>query len=164
MREETMNRAQHLTAASVAAAALSFAGFTVFPAGAASGNCVTTGTKYQIPSTSRCTTSTSFVTILNSSIAFVQGGSASGCVIASFTSVITTATSAWMTVKATLDGSDPVDPNQGLWRVSVQESRTAVFAFADVAPGDHKITMKFKSSDGQNVCVYNRTTTVSYRK
>jgi hypothetical protein len=84
-------------------------------------------------------------------------------VIVTFTAVLTV-DNAWMYVKATLDGKNPLDPAAGLWRVIAQESRTAVFVFRNVAPGNHTIAMKFRSSNGGNVTVYNRTTTVSYRK
>jgi hypothetical protein len=36
--------------------------------------------------------------------------------------------------------------------------------FPNVAPGSHTIVMKFRSQNGGNVTVYNRTTTVSYRR
>jgi hypothetical protein len=136
-----------------------------FPADAASfaGNCITNATEYRVTDTNKSTTSTTFVAVPQSGIQFAQGGSASGCVIVTFTAVLTV-DNAWMYVKATLDGKNPLDPEAGVWRVIAQESRTAVFVFRNVAPGSHTIVMKFRSSNGGNVTVYNRTTTVSYRK
>jgi hypothetical protein len=91
-------------------------------------------------------------------------GGTPGCVIVTFTAVVTTA-STWMHVKPTLDGNDPVDSGSGVWRVTSQESRTAVFVFTNGAPGNHAIAMKFRSNTGgSNVTVYNRIMTVSYRK
>jgi len=138
----------------------------VLSAGAATvgGNCVTTATKFRTSDANAGTTSTAFSNVPQTGISFVQGGAGPGCVIVTFTSVITTA-STWMHVKPTLDGNNPVDRGSGVWRVSVQESRTAVFVFTNVAPGAHTIVMRFRSNNGgSNVTVYNRIVTVSYRK
>jgi hypothetical protein len=160
-----MSRVHRTIGIGVATAAWLCATFAAGAAEAASatGNCVTTATKYRVADTSAGTTSTSFVNVLQSGLTFVQGGSAPGCVIVSFTAVITTA-DAWMYVKPTLDGENPVDPNSGVWRVTVQDSRTAVFVFTNVSPGSHSLVMKFRSNNGGNVTVYNRTATLSYRK
>jgi hypothetical protein len=139
---------------------------TVLPAGAATvgGNCVTTATKFRTSNANAGTTSTAFSTIPQSGVNFAQGGAGAGCIIVTFTSIITTA-STWMYVKPTLDGNDPVDPGSGVWRVTSQESRTAVFVFTNVTPGAHTIVMKFRSNNGgSNVTVYNRIVTVTYRK
>ena len=107
---------------------------TVLPAGAATvaGNCVTTATKFRTSDASAGTTSTAFSNVPQSGFQFFQGGSAAGCVIVTFTAVITTA-STWMYVKPALDGNNPVNPLSGVWRTTAQESRTAVFVFTNVA-------------------------------
>jgi hypothetical protein len=165
-RGEVMNPAPRvIETAAIAVAALLLA--VVMPIGAmaatATGNCVTTGTEYRVTDTPAGTTSTNLVTMPQSGIAFVQGGSVPGCVVVTFAAVITTA-STWMFVSATLDGNSPIDPNRNFGSVSAQDSRTTVFVFPNVAPGSHTIVMKFRSQNGGNVTVYNRTATVSYRR
>ena len=127
------------------------------------GKCITTATNYRVITDNAGTTSTNFVNMPQSVINFVQGGNAPGCVILTFTSVITTA-STWMYVNARLDGTNSIDAGRLFGRVDFQDTRTGVFVFQNVAPGNHKIVLQFRSNNGGNVTVYNRTLAVSYRQ
>jgi hypothetical protein len=111
-----------------------------------------------------CVSSTSFATIPETSINFVQGGAGASCVIVLFTAEAATLTaSGGMWVRALLDGTTTGLPAGVQFKNGdVIASQAASFIFPSVAPGSHNIKMQWERKPGSDACVGPHNTIVHY--
>src|SRR4051794_39147402 len=77
----------------------------------ASGTCSTTATKYKVSGALQQTHSTTYVNVVDTNIAFTQGGGSPSCVIVSFSSEASGTANQIMQVQALLDNSIACQPN-----------------------------------------------------
>lgn len=122
------------------------------------GTCAPTKLKYVTSDLFNSTADGSFVAVPEISLAFVQGGTAPGCVIVEFSgqAFASGPGNALISVDARLDGNDddnyfPPQPqlaaNDVMWGVR----RSVTLVFASVAPGPHNIKIYYRSANGGNV-------------
>jgi hypothetical protein len=109
------------------------------------------------------TTSTALTNIPQAKVNFVQGGAAASCVIVRFSAeTLADGTPGAMLVQAILDGVSIALP--GEVRFGVEDEATVArsydFIFKQVAPGSHELQMQYRSSNGVNVLMGPRTTSV----
>ena len=148
------------------------------PVPALTGACTVTKIKFSTgENTTLPTTSTTFVAMPNMSVAFTMGGLVPSCVKVEFSAYVFASTSALapsgelMFVRARLDGvtvgspsevqldGDSDEDGDGKWA----RSHAFNFAFTNVTPGLHTITIQWRSLSGGTVFVHRRSMFVHYR-
>jgi hypothetical protein len=151
----------------LAGATLPLAALTpISAAPVASGTCATTATKYKVSKTLHQTASTSYVNVIDTNLAFVQGGGSASCAIVLFSSEASGVANERMQVRVLLDNLIVCQPDNSLFANNTTDyvDRTMSFVCADVAPGSHTIRMQFQSVTGGTVALGFRTTLVHYVK
>jgi len=103
------------------------------------------------------TTSTSYVAVPGVTKTVTISGTAPSCVVVHASAFAFAPGQALEYVSATLDGNlgNPTEvqfagDTQGIWA----EAHAAVFAFPNVSPGSHTVTLVFKSLDGKTVFLH----------
>jgi hypothetical protein len=110
-------------------------------------------------------TATTFATIPQTTVNFVQGGTVASCVAVRFSGETGAAGVGFMEVRAVLDGVTIAPPGAVRFGVSegTEVARSYEFIFKQVAPGAHVLRMEFRSSNGVSTFVSNRTTSVLFQ-
>jgi hypothetical protein len=142
---------------------------TVARAQTISGTCTPSADKFIASKDGRPTTSTNYTNLSGASIGFTQGGASSSCVLVSFTGNPGIDPSTTMIVRATLDGHTMAIPDELFFGTNMSgvpffDTRSANFIFPNVAPGQHRIRMQFKSSNGGLVQFTQTTLIVRYAR
>jgi hypothetical protein len=117
------------------------------------GTCSPTKMAFIVSETDRSTTSTTFVTLTETAVKFVQGGSRPSCVTARLEGyVAASGASTVLSVSATIDGNT-IDPGQVqlAFNQTVYLPSAWTFIIPSVAPGAHRIVFKFRSNNGNAV-------------
>jgi hypothetical protein len=125
---------------------------------AATGSCKTGRTDYATQSITHSTTSTTYINLIDGTVAFRQAGRTPKCVIVEFSSMAFAGGNPGevMFVRAVLDGTVVGDPADTQFSGDDDEdvdnrwarTQAAQFAFASVAPGNHTIQIQFRSNFG----------------
>ena len=109
------------------------------------------------------TQSTTFVDITGAAVTFTVSGTTNTCLIVSYTAVAESQDV--LIIRALLDGTTPGNPTQrsltpfhGTW-----DSGAATFVLTGVAPGNHTLTMQFRSFAGGVAEINNGTLVVGFR-
>jgi hypothetical protein len=155
----------------IASAVLGFAMVTgAGPASASSvvGGCEPTKIKYQAAIHNSNTTSTSFVTVPEATVGFVQGGVGASCVLVEFWAEATAAKV--MYVRVLMDNATAGLPASTVFTADDDEdndgccvrTRGMKFILPNVTPGNHKISVQYLSFDGSVVGLQRHTTIVHY--
>lgn len=139
---------------------------------AVSGTCRATTISFVTgETTGESTTSTTFVDVPDMSVSFDIGGAANGCVKVEFSAYVFAASGRLIIVRALLDGATAGSPSQvqfsgdddenadGKWA----RSHAFNFAFPNVAPGTHTITIQWLSFDGGTVFMHRRSMFVHHK-
>jgi hypothetical protein len=129
------------------------------------GNCITNRTAYRTQSNSVSTTSPTFSTMPNTHFPVTH---AAGCIIVDFSAMVLIVNSTErMLVRAWIGGigaAEPLQMNLGRPASANQyETRSTHFVFPNVPAGTHTVRIEWRSQNGGNVGVGNRTLKVQYR-
>jgi hypothetical protein len=130
--------------------------------------CITTATRTKVSRTSQSTNLTTYVDVIDTQIGFHQGGTSASCVVVSFSAEATATTNQLMIVDPLLD-STPCQPGDTQFANSITSpdglaARAMNYVCPNVAPGNHTVKVRFKSSGGGPVSLNYRTTIVQYAK
>jgi hypothetical protein len=128
--------------------------------------------EYAVATVSESTESADYVDVPNMSVTFTQGGTATRCAIVNYSAFVFAAEGDnLMYVRALLDGvtegspaeyqfsGDDDEEGDGRWA----RTHAAIFVFPSVSPGLHRITIQWRSFDGQHITTHSRAMTVTHR-
>ena len=146
------------------------------PAPALTGTCIVKKVSFATSETlGLSTTSTSFVNIPGMSVSFLMGGVNPSCVKVQFSAFTFAATepvaNQLLMVRALLDGATVGSPSEVQFSGDDDEdadsnwarSHAINFAFKNVTPGVHTITIQFRSFSGGSVFVHRPSMFVNHR-
>ena len=138
---------------------------------ALSGGCTITKVRFVTREITSSTINLSYVNIAETSVSFTMGGTTPSCVTVEFAAMAWAPSNGNLEVRAILDGNlvgsprdvqlsgDDDEDNDGRWA----RSHAMNFAFNDVRPGPHTITIQFRSATGSRVFVGKASTFVHHR-
>jgi len=125
------------------------------------GACDINATRVLVSNTALSTTSTTFVNVTDSKLAFVQAKP--GCVIVAFSAAALTQTGEKMRVQALLDKTVCAPSDHLLLGTNNEVASVAMnFLCPDVSAGRHTVQMQVRSNGGQSVVLDNRTTLLMF--
>lgn len=130
-----------------------------------SGDCQTTAQKFVVVSKIVTSKSGGVFSTLPDSISFVQGGTAPGCVMVSFTAEAHGLTASTVQIRPLLDGQPSGLPTMISLggATNVYDSHGMNFIFVNVAPGRHRLQIEFASTYAP-ASLQARTTILHYVK
>jgi hypothetical protein len=111
------------------------------------------------------TASTAFVAIPETTVSFVQGGTAPGCIVVRFSGEALVCCSG-MLIRAVLDNKFLAHPRKVNFlteAIGGISGHTFEFLFPRVTPGTHTIQMQYRSEFGDDVFLSRYNTVVNYR-
>ena len=153
-----------------ACASLVLAGLFAWPAEAApvTGRCVINEAAYLANSQAELVSDTShFTDMPEVTLDFVQGGTAPGCVIVTFSAESFSPQGTAMIIRPTLDEntrSVPASVQFAANDPNLYTSRTATFVFRHVSVGPHTIRMQFMASPAEHTEIGKHTMVVQHQR
>jgi len=128
------------------------------------GACSPTKTAFVASTTPTFNNTANFVTVAESTVNFVQGGTKASCVIVHLWAN-TGGNSTGLYIRVTLDGASaglPDSPEIARWGDAFVHSNEATLVLPSVSPGAHKIQLQLRSSGGTQVEIGPYNLFVSY--
>jgi hypothetical protein len=147
-------------------AALATTVFGLLAASAAtSGACKPTSIKYLASELGHQSSSTTFVSVPEAVVGFVQGGNVASCVIVRFSASTYAEGPARVIIRARLDNVTDAVPAEITFSGDDGTSANAHaydFIFPNVTPGRHSVRIQYRSGNGNEVAVNEHTTVVQF--